>query len=701
MTRNTIYSLCVLTSLFAASAAYGQNQAWWILFKDKGPSAERLLHGGSADVLGLSTEALQRRAAAAGIPAPPEAGADDILRAARAQAFANTERPALVEYQDLPLYRPYVEAVLGQGVSLRAESKWFNAISIYCDGVRLREIIRLPFLAAARPVRRWIRSDVREHGKLPSGTDLDGHASYSRDYGNSLQRLEVLTVPKVHDVWCDGAGIILGMVDDGYRWRTHEAMKDLQVLGERDFIQGDDDTENDSSESWSQDSHGTVTLSSLAGFKEGKLIGPAFNASFYLAKTEIHDQEIPVEEDNWVAGVEWLESRGASIISSSLGYTTFDDSSGYSWENGDFDGQTAITTRAAARAARLGVVISTAMGNEGNFAGSIIAPADADSIISVGAISVLNVLAGFSSIGPTSDGRTKPDVVAPGVSVFCATKNADTTYTRASGTSLSTPLTTGVAALVRSARPELTPVQVRDALRGTADRATAPDNLYGWGKPDAWSALLCNGMVISTSPKVYWDGETNSVHAYVLSTSRSIDESSARLYYSVEGSEAPPLQMRFEQQYPGTAPGSGRYVAEIPGKPAEGVLIRYHVSASDGSETRSSPYGAPAKRHEFRAGSGIPLAVKGELAPLYPNPYLPARGASAVIRYSVPSPGAHVTLELFDVYGRRVATLADAHMTPGWKTALLAPSVELSSGPYFYSLRAGDVFLTRSMMVLR
>lgn len=253
-------------------------------------------------------------------------------------------------------------------------------------------------------------------------------ASYGLDYGSALNQLEMIGVPKVHDLWIDGTDITIGMLDNGYRWRPHEAMAGLKIRGEYDFINKDTLTENEGDELYGQDSHGTVTFSAMAGFRPGVLIGPAFNADFYLAKTEKNGSETQIEEDYWVEGVEWLHARGASIVSASLGYSDWDDGTGYSWANGDFDGRTAVTTRAAVEAMRRGIVVVTAMGNEGSAPGTLIAPADADSIISVGAVNYDRTVAGFSSRGPTSDARIKPDICAPGVSVFCANKNGADTY---------------------------------------------------------------------------------------------------------------------------------------------------------------------------------------------------------------------------------------------------------------------------------
>jgi hypothetical protein len=601
---------------------------------------------------------------------------------------------------DLPVPSQYLDAVAATGARMRAVSKWLNAVSVLCTDAQRRAIAVLPFVLRMEPVRSWARHEEAAAAKLPAYSSAAAAHLHGLEYGSALTQLDVINVPKVHDIWIDGTGIICGMVDDGYRWRPHEAMKNIRVLEEYDFINKDTLTENEGDDPYAQDSHGTLTFSTLAGFKEGVLIGPAFNASFYLAKTEVHNSEMPVEEDYWAQGLEWLEAKGAAVVSSSLGYNTFDDSTGYSYANGDFNGRTAVTSRAAARAARLGVVVCTAMGNEGNSTGTLIAPSDADSIISVGAITFENSIASFSSNGPTNDGRTKPDVVAPGVSVFCATKEG--AYTTASGTSLSTPLTSGVAALVRSARPELTPVQVRDALRSTADRAATPDNKYGWGKLDAWKALLANGMVISTNPKILWDGQRNAIAAYVVSP-RTVMPMSVSVRYSVDGAERDPLGMTLITPMTEQGSGSGLYLLRLPELPKDAV-VRFFVNASDAKETRTSPYGAPAARHEFRVGerrdlgAGNVLPSSFALGQNYPNPF----GQNATtIPYEVPVPGATVTLELYNLYGQRIATLADGFHAAGRYLLPVNIAPGLASGMYLYALRSGDAFLVRRMQAVR
>ncbi len=606
---------------------------------------------------------------------------------------------------DLPPHPAHVHAVEALGARVAVESRWLNAVSVDAPYAVLKRISLLPDVVRIAPVRSW---EAPRPGEAPLARAQKSLASYGLDYGYSLEQLEVMRVPKVHDIWIDGTDITIGMLDNGYRWRPHEAMAGIDVRGEYDFINDDTLTQNEEEDGdlYGQDSHGTVTFSALAGFKEGELIGPAFNASYYLAKTEVNGSETQVEEDYWVEGIEWLHARGASIVSASLGYSDWDDGTGYSYQEGDFDGRTAVTTRAAVEAMRRGIVVVTAMGNEGPSPGSLIAPADADSIIAVGATDFTGSVAGFSSRGPTNDSRIKPDISAPGVMVYSASKQGEDTYSRSNGTSMATPLAAGVAALVRSARPELTPVEVRDALRATADNADAPDNARGWGLIDAWDALLHHGMVISTNPKILWTGQGTTIFAYVISPS-PVQSDQVTLRWESAAPRARLEPMTLVAPYPGAGEGSGLYSTFIPASLAsEGTEVFYHITASDVSETRSSPYNAPTQRHSFIAGEshmqGAEYLLPSDLRlhQNYPNPFSPTETPSTLIRYDIPLPGAQVRLEVFDRLGRRVATLVDAYRGAG-SYAVQFENNGLSSGVYYYMLTSGDTQVTRRMLILQ
>jgi subtilisin family serine protease len=228
----------------------------------------------------------------------------------------------------------------------------------------------------------------------------------------------------------------------------------------------------------------------VGGFQSGRLIGPAFAATFLLAKTEDTTSETPVEEDNWAAAAEWAEARGADVISSSLGYLTF-DAPHRSYTPADMNGQTAISTKAADAAAARGVVVVNSAGNSGfsSTGNTLGAPADGRLVIAVGAVDAAGNRVSFSSVGPSADGRVKPDVVAQGSAVIAATPGTGSGYAPVNGTSFSCPLTAGVVALMLQARPSATVQQVEDALRRTASRANTPDNLTGHGLVNALAAV--------------------------------------------------------------------------------------------------------------------------------------------------------------------------------------------------------------------
>ena len=494
------------------------------------------------------------------------------------------------------------------------------------------------------------------------------------------------------------------MLDTGYRWKTHEALRNIRVIAERDFIFNDDNTADEVNDPPGQDSHGTSTLSTVGGFMPGQLIGPAYGASFILGKTEYVLTETQIEEDNWVAAIEWMESRGVDVVSSSLGYTTFDDGTGYSYSRGDFNGRTAVTTKAAVAAARKGVVVVNSMGNGGGVVGSIIAPADADSIISAGAVNLSGVRVSFSSIGPTNDGRIKPDLMAPGVGVYVASSSGSNSYGSRAGTSFSCPLAAGVASLVLSAHPEFTPIHVLDALRNTASRATAPDNFYGWGVINAKAALLSNGLVFSNVPQLFFNDSLNIIVLYAASNT-GVDNLGMHLRYSLDGGRP------FASLQMSPTTDSDQFLVIIP-KQLVGTLVHYYIEGVDqGGIRRTNPYNAPDSLLSFRYGDGdtsrvtsTPILVTRPsnflLYQNYPNPFNPS---TTIQFYSPQSTDAEVTI--YNTLGEKVKTLFRGKVYEGnnffpWD-GLGERGERVASGVYFYELRTPTFFQTKRMLLIK
>jgi subtilisin family serine protease len=232
-------------------------------------------------------------------------------------------------------------------------------------------------------------------------------------------------------------------------------------------------------------------VSVAAAYEEGRLVGPAFGATVLGATTEYTQFERTVEEDHFVAGLEWLYRRGADVVNVSIGYTTFDEGQ-RSYAPEDLDGDTALTTRAVDRAAHLGMTVVVSAGNSGCDTPDacwyyVNTPADADSAITVGAVAPDSSLAPFSARGPTADGRRKPDVLVQGQGIPAA--SAQGGYARVSGTSFASPQVTAVVAQMLQVNPSLGPMAVRRLLRRTASHAQAPDTSRGWGIVNADAAL--------------------------------------------------------------------------------------------------------------------------------------------------------------------------------------------------------------------
>ncbi len=417
-----------------------------------------------------------------------------VTERARARRARETGGRFVPDYYDLPVSGRYVDAVARTGALTRHVSRWLNGMTVEADESQARLIASLPFVRIVSPAQRSRRVETLPaeplapwpgQGGPPAsrpGTESprapfewDGSAPTlvkPVNYGASFTPLNALNVIAAFDSGWSAATITVAMFDAGFD-KAHNATSPLLRIAEYDFVFHDGETANQPGDAAGAWDHGTGTWSVLGGYYPNNMVGPAFNARFLLAKTEDIRSETPVEEDNWVAAVEWADSIGADVISSSLAYFDFDGTANdYTYT--DLNGYTTVTSLGAIMAARRGIVVANAMGNSGALPGSLQAPADADSILSCGAVDSGNSIAGFSSRGPTFDGRIKPEVVAQGVATPWAIAGSPSVVGTASGTSLSTPLIGGVAALVREAHPEWTVAQVRQALMTTADKSATP-----------------------------------------------------------------------------------------------------------------------------------------------------------------------------------------------------------------------------------
>ena len=683
------FIILLLLTVVPGSGPAAAQQKFWIRFADKGP--------------GLTSR---------GLLAPGSTAEESASAVVSGAARLRRHRTGAGLYaEDLPLYQPYIDAVRSAGGTVAVESRWFNAVSADISPNGLEAVRALPFVTGVSPVRIFHRREPRPSPNI--GPRLRSTASF--DYGPSSDQLAALDILSLHALGITGRNVIVGMLDTGFRWRVHDALRTRTVLAEHDFIFNDDITANQPGDTPDQDRHGTLTMSLIGAYAPGTLMGAAFDVSFLLGKTELiypseaADTDTKIEEDHWVAGLEWMESLGADIVSSSLGYNDFTDSVSYSWANGDFNGRTTVSAVAASRAASLGVLVCTSMGNEGNgdgVTGTMLTPADADSIISVGAVDFDGQLMYFSSTGPTNDGRTKPELVGPGShGVVCAIP-PNSYSSLFQGTSLSTPLVAGAAALLLSARPELSPLQVRDILRSTAVPLTdptrfpsSPNNFTGWGEPDLLKAVLSRGPVFGNLPLISFTAGHPHIAICTLSGG-GVNPDSVVLHYAQGRSGVfHSLPMILDSAM--ILPTSGRYVADLPGFP-DNTIIEFYITVSDSAGQRyRSPAPSVVRPWEFYTGRQavtlapqIPAAFR--LYQNYPNPF----NGSTMIRFDLPSDGT-ASLHVYDALGRMVATLLNGYHEAGTGITVPFGAGDLPSGVYFYRLKTAGSDQTGKMVIVR
>jgi serine protease AprX len=412
------------------------------------------------------------------------------------------------DYSDLPIHQNYIDALRAAGAKLRHQSRWLNAASLDASAAQLRAIAELPFVRYVQPVARAARR-LPTPELPPADAEPRGVPTF---YGESDAQLNQIGVVAAHNAGYTGSGIIIGVLDTGFN-RTHQAFNQttggahpVQVIAEFDFVDNDGDTTQQPGDPANQAFHGTYILGALGAYYPTVLVGGAYDASFLLAKTEDISQEVPAEEDNYVAGLEWIENGGADLATSSLGYIDW-------YTQADLDGATAVTTIAVNIATANGLVCCTAAGNGGNDANPVtsrlLAPADALRVLACGAVDASGFTAFFSSDGPTADGRVKPELLARGVNTRTVSFSSNTNIIGADGTSLSTPLLAAGAALVVQAHPNWSVDKIRRALLHTASGflSTATfDPLYVRG----YGLVNVNAAINHVHGDVDGDGRANA-----------------------------------------------------------------------------------------------------------------------------------------------------------------------------------------------
>ena len=465
--------IAILLFLITINFSIAQEHAW-VYFKDK-PNKVVFLDN---PLTMLSQKALDRRA----------------------------KQHIVLDDKDVPISTSYMNIIKAvSGIKIKAKSKWLNAIHVSGNKNIINTFRNLPFVDYIEFAAKELNSvsiakkSVQQH-KFEVKTDFN--------YGGSINQIEMLKGDFLHQKNFTGSGMTIAVMDAGFpnvnTFTAFEQLRDNnQILGGYNFV-------NRSANFYSRSSHGMSVLSTMAGYVDGHLIGTAPDANYYLFITEDDSQETPLEESLWVEAAERADSLGVDIINTSLGYTTFDDSR-YNYTYQDMNGTTAFITRGAEIAFSRGMIIVNSAGNSGNRTWHYIsAPADGAHVLSIGAVDGNGDITGFSSYGPTFDGRVKPDVDAKGGRTTLI--NSVGNVSVASGTSFSGPVMSGIIACFWQANPNRTNAEIIEVIKKSAHLYANPTDHEGYGIPDFKNAYAMLSGTVFDKDYVFYP---NPFHEYI------------------------------------------------------------------------------------------------------------------------------------------------------------------------------------------
>lgn len=396
-----------------------------------------------------------------------------------------TNQGIAIDMTDIPVNQTYINQVNATGAQVFQRSKWLNAaIVIISNPTQLTAINSLTCVLSSSPVARIHTSKPDEDIKPLAQSFKRSEVTTGYNYGPSFSQVNQIGADCMHDLGYRGQNMVIAVIDAGFEQADVNPVFDSlrnegRILGTRDYVMGNTLVYEDYL-------HGANCLSLMAGNTPGQLIGTGPKASYWLLRSEDALTEKIIEENNWVVAAEFADSVGADITTTSLGYTTFDISS-QDHVYADLNGKTSVASIAATMASRKGMFVLNAAGNEGGGPWTYIGvPADADSICTVGSVNSGGFHSNFSSIGPTSDGRIKPDLSSMGENSYVCSPGYN--FGTGSGTSYATPILAGAVACLWQANPTKTNMQILQALKATASQSASPDNNYGWGIPNMCAA---------------------------------------------------------------------------------------------------------------------------------------------------------------------------------------------------------------------
>lgn len=395
-----------------------------------------------------------------------------------------------LDEKDYPVSETYLNDLTQSNIRVQYPSRWLNAVSVEMTDIQAEEIAKRPYVKQIRKIMPLLSAS---HHQINDST-LDSVMVNRYDW-----QLKMLGLDLLHEAGYTGKGVKMAIFDNGFKWVdqlsgfTH-VFQDNRINYTYDYVDHDQNVFEECA-SGGYCKHGSWVFSIIAGIVPGQLEGSAPGADYYLFRTENDASETHQEEDNWVRAAEVADSLGAQVFSTSLGYFLL-DTTDVSYQPSDMDGDKAIITQAADIAASKGIIVVNSAGNEGSTNWrTIIAPADGDSVIAVGAVNPYLIRANFSSQGNSADGRIKPDIMALGQAIYI--QDLTGTVVRGNGTSFSCPVLSGMMTCLRQARPNIPAYDLYKAMIASADRFLKPDSLYGYGIPNAGKVLLQTASLTS------------------------------------------------------------------------------------------------------------------------------------------------------------------------------------------------------------
>lgn len=384
---------------------------------------------------------------------------------------------------DLPISRAYMDSLITSGVTPIVHSRWLATVVVESrDSLAIDQVAALSIVDSVKWVWKGKMSggvcDVQKKIVVESSDSEDTHLA--EPYGYAHKQIKMLNGIKLHEKGYRGQGMTVAVIDAGFQNVNKIAVfKNLKIAGTRNFVLPNESV-------FEGDDHGTKVLSCMAANTAGLMIGTAPEASYWLIKSEDSRSEFPIEEDYWAAAVEFADSVGVDVISSSLGYFTY-DAEGMGYTQTALDGKTALISKMAQLASEKGILIFCSAGNEGNGSWEKITfPSDAAGVLTVGSITSDKKKSIFSSIGFTSDYRIKPDVVALGTGSCVIDPSGNIRY--ANGTSFSTPILAGLGVCLWQALPWLNNQEIIELLKESSSQSKRPDAELGYGIPDVFKA---------------------------------------------------------------------------------------------------------------------------------------------------------------------------------------------------------------------